>query len=68
MAGSFRVYQFATRSPRRSATIAAYSPNRSAVSRASHPPASSTALGISQWNSVGNGVTPRSSSRSTNRE
>ena len=48
-------------SPRREATISAYSTNASAVERAGQPPSSSSACGVSQWNSVAKGsiVTPQ---------
>ena len=46
--GSFTVIQRVTRSPSASATIAAYSANRSAVPRTAQPPSSWMACGRSQ--------------------
>ena len=65
--GSFSVIHIRIRSPSASATTAAYSANRSAVSRASQPPASCSGCGRSQWKSVAAGATPAASSASTSR-
>jgi hypothetical protein len=65
--GSFWVIHHSTRSPSRPATAAAYPVKASTVDRPAQPPSAISASGMSQWFSVRTGVTPRSSSASTNR-
>ncbi len=65
--GSLTGTQCATRSANRMPTSVAYSANRSAVSRFSQPPSSSSGWGRSQWNSVAIGAMPLSRSSSSSR-